>query len=295
MRVFKKIFMAIINPNSIPREEYLRRKRKKKLIRYYIFASIFVLCIGLLSFGSYRKKVRINEVVLSGGVLVTEKEVKEETLNYLKGSYFLLFPKNNAFIYPKNGLENFLLDKFKRIETIDISLDGLNKIKITITERKPIAIWCTENKSTSTTTDSGIKENCYFIDQNSTIFALAPNFSGNVYFKYYGLVTIDDPIGQKYIASTSVFSKINSFISDVKNFGMKPAYLKSIGEDEFSVALLSGGEIYFDTKKSLEDAKDNLNTLINSPEFKNYNISNIPIDYIDLRYGNKLFYKLKTQ
>lgn len=289
--------MAIINPNSISREEYLRRKRKKKLLKYYVFIFLFILSISLLSFLSYRKNLRIHEVSLVGGVLVTEKDIREETERFLDGSYFLLFPKDNAFIYPKGKLEKDLSEKFKRIETIDISREGLNKLKITITERKPIAIWCTEGKVIGTTTpqDSFPKEDCYFIDQNSTIFATAPNFSGNVYFKYYGLVESRDPIGQKYIASTTVFTAINNFITDIKRIGLKPAYLKSMGEDEFSVVLLSGGQIYFDTKKSLENAIGNLSTLVNSVEFKNYSVSNIPVDYIDLRYGNKLFYKLKTQ
>lgn len=289
--------MAIIKSNSLSREEYLRKKRRKKLIRYAVFLTFFIFIFGGLSYTSYRKEFRINEVVLKGGLLVTEKEIKEESMEFMKGSYFWLFPKNNIFIYSKRSLEKNLTDKFKRIETIEISRESLTKIVVEITERKPVAIWCKElqnitNATTTETVDVLQKEECFFIDLYSTIFAPAPNFSGDAYFKYYGLVQKDSPIGEKYIASSTQFTNINNFIDLVKKLDIKPRYLKAKEENEFSLVLFGGGEIYFDINKSLDTAYINLETLLKSPELSG-EIINSNLDYIDLRYGNKLFYKLK--
>lgn len=306
--------MAISNLPQ--REEYLRKKRKLKRIKYGVFCFILVLFVGLISYVSHLSKVRITEVSLNGGLLVTEKEVMEESLLFMKGSYFWLFPKNNSFLYQKEDLEKNLIEKFKRIETIKVSLEGLNKIVVDITERKPVAIWCSERKEvevetipvvTSSSTESDLiltdtevqvkKDNtdpkCYFIDLYSTIFAESPNFSGDAYFKYYGLVDGENPIGQKYIASSTQFTEINTFIEATKKLGIKPLYLKGKGQDEFSLVLYGGGEIYFDVKKSLSLAYDNLETLLKSPELT-FHVGYLPVEYVDLRYGNKLFYKLKT-
>ncbi len=283
--------------NSFPqREETLRKRRRQKRIKYGIFFLIFVIFVGIVSYISHLPKLRISEVELRGGLLVTEKEIKEEALDYMHGSFFWLFPKNNSFLYPQNNLENNLSDKFKRIENISVSLEGLNKLVVEITERKPVAIWCRESTAiVSTTTDAlkQDKEQCYFIDLFSTIFAEAPNFSGDAYFKYYGLVTKESPIGERFIASSTQFTEINGFIDAIKKLNIKPLYLLGKGEDEYSLVLFGGGEIYFDVKKSLSLAYNNLETLLKSPDLSFASSGFLPVQYIDLRYGNKLFYKLK--
>lgn len=284
--------------NNLPqREEVLRRRRKAKRIKYAIIFGVCVFILGIISYLSHLPRVRINEVALTGGILVTEKEVKEESLEFMNGKYFFLFPKNNSFLYQKSGLEEHLKDKFKRVDTITVDLDGLNKLVINITERKPIAIWCRENSmpvGTSTEIVAGFpKENCYFMDSLSTIFAEAPNFSGDAYFKYYGLVEDPSPIGKKYIASSTEFVAINSFIQSIKELKIKPVYLQAKEEGEFSLFLQGGGQIFFDVRKSLDLSYQNLQTLLKSPELvikQGY----LPVEYVDLRYGNKLFYKLKT-
>lgn len=284
--------------NSSPqREENLRKRRRQRRIKYGIFFLILVLIIGVLSYISHLPKLRINSVELRGGLLVTQKEVEKESLSFMQGSYFWLFPRNNSFLYPQNSLRADLMDKFKRIETIKVSLEGLNKVVVDITERKPIAIWCRENTtSISTTTEAvGEKEKCFFIDSFSTIFAEAPSFSGDAYFKYYGLVEKENPIGEKFIASSTEFTQINNFIESVKKLNIKPLYLSGRGEDEYSLILFGKGEIYFDVKKPLDLAFNNLETLLKSPELSFEKIGYLPVEYIDLRYGNKLFYKLKSQ
>lgn len=283
--------------NLPQREEYLKKKRKLRRIKYVVFFGLVVLVIGLLSYLSYINKVRVTEVSLSGGLLVTEEDIRKETLNFLKGSYFWLFPKNNTFLIRKSSLEKHLADSFKRIETIDANREGTNKINITITERKPIAVWCREAKNEVATSTEIIvhdlkREECFFIDVNSVIFATAPNFSGGAYFKYYGLIDKEIVIGEKYMASSTEFSMINGFIDAVKKLKINPLYLISKDVGEFSLVLYGGGEVYFDSKKSLETAYQNLESLLKSNEFSSPNVlSNL--DYIDLRYGNKLFYKLK--
>lgn len=283
------------------REEFLRKKRKKRIIRYSIFLGIFVFVVAVVSYISYRPSIRISEVELVGGILVTEADVKKTTLDYNQGSYFWLFPRNSSFWYPKQSLKKKLMDNFKRIETLEMNLKNFKTLVVTITERKPIATWCRDEGSVeqvvtpeSSTTPPEIKtipSQCYFIDQNGTIFAVSPFFSGDAYFKYYGIIKEENPIGLEYMASTTKFTEINQFVDSVKGTSLRPQYVIAKENDEFSMVLAGGGEIYFDTKKPLNIVFDNLETLIATPELFGRTAR---LDYIDLRYGNKLFYKLKS-
>ena len=285
----------VFNKNVLHREGYLKKKRKRKFAKYAVFVLLVSLIIGLGSYISHRSNIRISKVVLSGGVLVTEEDVSDETLSFIGNSYFWLFPKNNIFWYPRNALLNDLKTKFRRIDTINIHLKDFHTLAIDITERKPIGTWCSTSSVTSTVPENGSVpvEQCYFIDQNSTIFAKAPQFSGDAYFKYYGLITDDNPIGEEYIASTTEFSEVVSFVEAVKRLYVRPLYLVANGQDEFSLVVAGGGAIYFDTKEPLSKAAANFEALLETHELATSTSGNLPIDYIDLRYGNKLFYKLK--
>ena len=278
-------------------EEYLRKKRNKKIIRWVIVTLLFVSITGLISYISHRGRIRIANVELSGGILVTRQEVELKSLDFMQGSYLFLFPKNSAFWYPKNKLENYLKENFKRIDTINISRKDFQTISVDITERKPVAMWCDKLPSDNLgytspdlMEDGSLQENCYFMDQNSTIFAPAPEFSGDAYFKYYGIVS-SDPIGKEYIASTTEFADLANFVSVAKTLGIHPLYLSAKDSGDFSLFIAGGGQIYFDVKEPLSKVSQNLASLLGAPALKvNGNIS---VEYIDLRFGNKLFYKLK--
>ncbi|MSU45228.1 MAG: hypothetical protein EXS47_01190 [Candidatus Zambryskibacteria bacterium] len=287
--------------NLPQREEFLRKKKKKKIIKYSIIFGTIVIFIALASYISHRPSIRISKIELTGGVLVGEKDLETKTLEYLEGSHIWLFPRGNAFWYPKTALRSYLKDNFKRIDTIETNLKDFHTLSIRITERKPIAIWCkgAPNESSSfladvsSTTSSIAVDNsaCFFIDQNSTIFAPSPIFSGDAYFKYYGLLDIDNPIGLEYIASTTKFIEINNFVDSLKSLSLRPQYVIAKNNDEFSAIISGGGEIFFDTKKPLFSVFENLKALLQTTALsKSLN----SLDYIDLRYGNKLFYKLKN-
>ncbi len=294
----------MISTSSLSHEEYLRKKRKKKFRKFGIFFFSLIFLIGVSSYLSHRPEVRISKVELNGGILVTGEEVQFKALSYMNGSYMWLYPKNNALWYPHDDLEKHLKENFKRIDTININRKGFETLVVNIKERKPFAIWCNRleasESSLASTTDETLdtkkqKEDCYFIDQNSTIFAKAPTFSGDAYFKYYGLVgstTEYSPIGREFISSTTKFADISAFVSKTKELKIKPMYIEAKENGEFSMFIAGGGEIYFDTRESLSIVGQNLEALLRTPAFAS-STGNLPIEYIDLRYGNKLFYKLK--
>ncbi len=292
--------------NLLPaREEYHKKKRRQKLFKYGIIISLFVFIIGTFSYITRRPEIRISKVELSGAILVTKEDVELESLNFMKGSYLWLFPKNSSFLYPKRALEDYLRESFKRIDTIEIDLKDLDTVQVSITERKAIALWCdTLPSSESLPAPEAIVDDgsyrsqgyCYFMDQNSNIFAGAPNFSGDAYFKYYGLITVSsdigNPIGSFYMSSSTKFAEVVDFIETTRKLSLKPQYLIAKNNDEFSLIIAGGGEVYFDIKRPLSIVAENLETLLENPPLSKYK-GYLPVEYIDLRFGNKLFYKLK--
>ncbi len=283
------------------REEYLRKKRKQRRIRIGLAALFAVLFVSLLSYLSHRPEIRISEIELVGGVLVTKEEISKRTKEVLDGSYLWLFPKNNSLWYSKTILEKSLKESFKRIENIEITLKGSKTLIITISERRPYAVWCNTVPGDDNSEIEGVREekfgeeDCYFIDQNSTIFAKAPNFSGDAYFKYYGIISDSSILGSEYMASSTLFVDINQFVLNIKKMSLRPLYIVGKDRNQFTLVLSGGSEIYFDTGEPLSKVSNSLEVLLKTPDLELTKEGNLPVKYIDLRYGNKLFYKLKDE
>jgi cell division septal protein FtsQ len=268
----------IKNLSSRSREEREAQKRRTLYVRFYFAIFLFVILIALVSYVSHRSSIRISQVELSGGVLVSQDKLTEEVLNFTSGSYFWLFPKNNIFLYKKTNLEQDLKEKFPRIDTLKIERKNFHTLLVTITERKPIAQWCGELGS----------DRCYFIDDLGTVFAESPSFSGDAYFKYYGVMS-----------TSTKFSEVSDFIENVRSLGLKPQYLLFKDDNSYSLSISGGGQIYFDDREPFTKTFENLNlllkNLLQNPDVAKSGVGNLPVEYLDLRFGNKLYYKLKSQ
>jgi hypothetical protein len=254
-------------------------------------------------------RFRIGTVELSGEVLVSPDEVVSVSQSFLSGYYLGLFPRDNFLIFPQSALQNFLKNKFERINTIKTQLSGFKKLEIIISERKQQALWCDGNpeaetvsapssqnisnaSSSSATSSSVLSEKCYFLDDNGLIFSEAPTFSGDAYFKYYGGVSSDSPIGQTYLATSTVFQSLSDFVQNVSQTSVTPVSVLAGDDGDFTMYLSSGGKIYFNQSEPFSQTIDNLKALLQTlSESSSTSVSNI--DYIDLRFGDKLYYKMK--
>lgn len=296
--------------------EYKKQKRTRRLRRIGFFLVAVIVLLGLLSYVSFRRQFRIQAVILSGGVLVTQPDVEEETLKFISGSYFWIFPRDNFLIYPRHALSKYLAEKFKRIDTISISLKDARTLAVVISERKPTSLWCGDGvraeifdghtsesdanhqaTSTEEKTTNKETEKCYFLDDLGTVFAEAPEFSGDAYFRYYGPISTSSgqryPIGESFPVSNTGFSDLARFVSRLFAMSLEPQYLSVKDGGQFEAVLSGGAKIYFDNKNSVDQQADNLSVILRSDTFSATSSIGKIVDYIDLRFGNKLYYKLK--
>lgn len=229
--------------------------------------------------------MRISKVEVLGEVIIPESNIASSTVEFLKGSYFWVVPKNSSLFYSKDKLQKFLLQKFPRIESLKVSLKNLETIEINLAERSPFGMWCKK-------LEGDMSEQCYFLDEQGFIYSEAPQFSGNVYFKYYGGILSDQFMGQNYL-SPNIFGDINGMIDKARSFGFVPLFISTEDSKVFEISLENGGRILFDLKQPVSKTEDNLTLLLRTEPFTTTTPNSVPIDYIDLRFGNKLFYKLK--
>lgn len=257
-------------------------KRKRRILYLKIF--VVVLLVGGLCYSvvlvSRLQYLQITEVIVEGAVAIDPQEIKTIAEQNIAGNYLYVFPRANRLLYPKQIILQTITERYKRLESVVLKRSG-HTLRITISERVPAFMWC---KGSGAET----KQDCYFVDKTGYIYAPAPIFSGNTFFIFHGLVTAPDPIGSFYIDATQ-FLFLQSFVTYLKDKSVDVFALDAQEDGTYTFYLDKGGKLIVDSRQRLESLKPVIETLIINEEL--LSSTSKSVEYIDLRYGNKVFFK----
>lgn len=268
-------------------------QKKKKLLWIKSGAGVFVLVILLAipPIISHLPAINIQSIEISGNEVITHDEIESYISEKISGNYFGIFSKSNILIYPETRTEKGLLQNFFRLESAEISFESLKSISVHVEERKPFAVWCA-----STILDRVVTfhDDCYFIDKNGFVFSQAPKFTGNVYVRYYGLVKPDDTFASRQFFPSAEFKKVANFISQVSDMGFHITDAVLYEDTDVELYDISGGKILINTREDFALTFENFQSLLND----RISIPNVEdfikkLEYLDLRFGKKLFFKLR--
>jgi hypothetical protein len=289
--------MKYKNVRNSPRLLGLKRRRRKIILKkIFIFLFGLIAVVGFLSYLSHLNKLNISDVEISGNSAMDSKIIKTEVQKRMAGNYLWIFPKTNIFFYPQSYIKNDLLNKFKRLEDVKLSIKDRKILEVSVVERIPKYIWC----GTSVSGLSTDKAKCYFIDDNGYIFDEAPYFSGEVYFKFYGKIAgeKDNPTGSFFAKEN--FLKLISFKETLETLNLKPVAVYIMSDGNVKVYLSNGSssptgpQIIFKLNSDFQKISENLGTaLTTEPLQTDFKKKYSSLLYIDLRFGNKVYYKFK--
>ncbi len=273
-----------------PRLNELKKRRRRDLqIKILLIVVSLASLFSLLVYVSRIEKLNIREVKISGNKVIETETINELVNNNLKGYYLYFIPKSNFLLYPKNKIKNELLEKFKRISSISFDLSQAKTLALGIVEREGKYVWCGENLPDINTKPED--HECSFVDSTGYIFDSAPYFSGDVYFKFFGTLS-----GSYF--TPEFFQKFVAFKESLVDMSVRPSALlvKEDGDVDF---YLSGFKLLpelgvirlkkdFDLEKTVANLQASIITDPLKSDFKNKYSS---MQYIDLRFGNKVYFK----
>lgn len=270
-------------------------KKKRQTLYLKGFAILVLLASSVAGsvYGLSRSEIIIHNISVSGTEALVSGDIRAVAESELAGKYLFLFPKKNILLYPQGGIEAAILDVYKRVKSVEVSRSGLQEVSIQIEERKPFAAWCRKQKEVfedGVSDDvSNVTESCYFLDDGGYIFAEAPRFTGDVYFRYYGLLEEGSPIGVQYL-NKSQFQELSFFLNAAKRLEVHGVSL-STSDADFELTLEGGAKILFGKDQNFTDVYNNLEAALSSDTFKESSFSNV--EHIDLRFGNRVFYRFR--
>ncbi|NOY35404.1 MAG: FtsQ-type POTRA domain-containing protein [bacterium] len=277
-------------------------KRRRVLLKAALGAGGFLVLSAAVSALFYIPAFRIKNIAVQGNSTLESGEIISAASRFLQGKYFGIFPKDNILIFPKEEISAGVAGDFGRIKEIAVDGDFPDSLLINITERKPTALFCGQLPTPSSETpnyntlsnppksdlpagrqasDGSGGGDCFFVDGDGVVFEKAPVFSDNVYVKFYGEKT-----GEREISG---FGKMMDFVKTAQNGGVDiiKIVMEKDGLRKFYTS--EGWHIMLNENDDFQIAFENLKLALEEKIKENRKY----LDYIDLRFGNKLFYKYK--
>ena len=255
------------------------RSRLRKII---ILAFLLLIILGIFIFLFRLEYFQINDVRVFGNIDIETKDVKGEVLEEIGGKYFYVIPKNRYLFISKEKIEEALRQKFPNAFSIKVTKNFPNGLDVSIVERNIKAVYC-----------SSKREKCAFVDSRGYVFAPSPIYSDGVYLIITASASNSPEIMGEFIGfdlpEKENFPKILAFQEETQKFG-KELYMIDIGQNGIYRFYFSEGWNVLMKKNDnfLENAK-NLRILLKQKVKER----SLYLDYVDLRLGNKVFYKFR--
>ncbi len=281
-----------------PRLDELKRKRQRVFRNKMLLFGFGILIILFgLSFASRIPKININEVNISGNKMIDAEDIRAIIVEDIAGHYLWIFPKTNFLIYPKGKIKHDLATNFKRLKSISLELKDIKTLEVKVVEHEGKYLWC---GNVLPEVNNNSDQKCYFLDSDGYIFDEAPYFSGEVYFKFYGLTSLNDGNPSGVFFLPELFNKLISLKETLVKIGVKPVALSMLDNGDVEIFLSSvdssimGSKIIFKSTANFNKIAENLQAVITSKDFvSDFKNKYASLLYIDLRFGNKVYYKFK--
>lgn len=290
-----------------------KRKRRRifKISLYSFFTLVLIAGISYLSFADF---MSVKDIKISGLREVKADSIRNIFKDNTNGRTFVLFSKSNIFLYPKSSIKNEILNKIKRISELDIERKGLSHVVVSIKEREPFAVWCKSNESKDEKDNQDslkedlytplislkinnipLKENCFYLDEDGYIFEpidINKELSLVRYYNEESNLKIGD-----YFLDKNTFTKLNKFAFSSADFLRIRVNDAVVVSKDAVLFFDNNSRLILNLDSDLEKTFENLAVFLGEPEFKGDSDTSNTFDlfeYIDLRFGNKILYKLKT-
>lgn len=276
-----------------------KRERRQKLLRAAGVAFCVLFVGGLAAWALHQDAVRIHRVLVKGNETIASSTLASMMTESIDGVYAFLVPKDTVLFYPRETIVAQVLSVYPRVKTAEISTQDFDTLVLVVKERMPQFIWCGHSGVAKETIET---PTCYFADDSGYIFDRAPSFSNPVFFEVESPLVNEfgalrpsaqasggSPIGN-FILSKESLKKIAIFKDRLSVAGIETRALRVLPGEDYELRIKTGGKIIFNGKQNFDIVLENLSAALRVSDL-NKAIDGVLLQYIDLRFGNKVFYK----
>lgn len=257
-----------------------RRRRRRVRVVLILFLLVALLCGGVIGL-TWLPFMRIEAVEVSGVESVPASLIQASAQKALLGTYWYLFPKNNIFLYPRTNISQQIQSQFSALMRVEVRARDFHTIDILVAERAPQALWCGNTNASSSP--------CLLLDQDGFAYASAADFFGNAYVHYFG--ALEGSSTPPEFLSVEKFHALSALVDElVKKTGTVSSVTIENMQDA-RVSFANGFDLLFSLQDTGAGILERYALALTADPFNKHPVEDF--QYLDLRFGDKLYYKLR--
>jgi cell division septal protein FtsQ len=226
--------------------------------------------------------IQIKNITVTGNQKISTQDIKKIVTDNLPKNIFKFGPidiySKSIFFINSEKIDKTVLADFPIIESVEMDKNFPQTLIIKISERKPIALYCSNDGK------------CFLIDQNGIIFEPASTDKPYLIVRQNlnsdkSIFTGENVINQKIIGT---IEKIKKDLKDNFNIDVNEAMIST--PIRLNIKTSENWQIYFDTgdDSNIDTQITKLNLLLNGDINSDLRKK---LKYIDLRFTNRAYYK----
>ncbi len=271
---------------DLPPSKLRQKRRKHRVVLGLLFVFLFFVICGCLVWASWVPFLRVTSVQVEGAQTVSSSTIEQFAEQELSGGYWFVFARNNIFLYPRQDIATGLLQHYPTLRMAEVHAQDFHTVLVKVAERQPVALWCPSGQVPT-------GESCYYMDEQGLVYAPAPAFSAPVYATYQGPVTNGTQPGLRQYLHAEEFQSLAALVAAFAQ-KMPDNPIGSVMVDQNNdvrASFKDGFLLIFNLKDDGGDVFDRFGLALASDAFKGKTTADF--EYLDLRFGDKLYYKVK--
>ncbi len=253
--------------------EKARQRQGKKVL---LLLSFSVLVVGGILYALSRPEFRITTIEISGYGRVPEDEIRTSVQTTISGFYLGVIPKSHTLFYPNRALKESLLKSFPTFSGVSVSLRSLSLLHVAVHEREPKAMFC------------ATVQDCFLIDGTGFAFTRAEAPTEPLYYRLEREAST--PLLGTHIMTEEKLTSLLRFLKNLEEAGLNPEKVVQKEQQELEVVLKDGTRLLL-REGEYDRVLVKLKALIGERDLLPQKQGVPVVDYIDLRYGNKIYFK----
>jgi hypothetical protein len=225
---------------------------------------------------------QVKDVEVAGAQVADPGDVKEFIQNELKGNKLFFLPRTSIVLVPERSLEKKLKEQFPRFQTVSVSRKSFSALTVTVSEYQGIYLWCVDDNT------------CYFMDEKGIAFAPAPYFSGSAYPKIFVGEAHEVPF---QALSAAQLEMTQLLLTRLPAISIIPTEFHYLSDHKLEVHFNHDGHqamlIFDPTTDTLQALQALFTGLRTNPLATKFRDSGEVLEYIDLRFSNRVVYKFQ--
>ena len=258
----------------------------------------YLAVIALVYWGAYLllhlAYFRITTIQVEGSRAISADDIKGAIAPKISGDWWYLVPKNNILFFSTAATERALQKDFPALKTVSVEKHFPHDILGSFSERELWAIYCRVPAgfgNATSTVETSVPRQCFFIDHGGTLFREAPEVEGSLILTF----AADDPapigMGSRRLTPEEIlrFESLSKILREQAGIAVSGFEFRENSPDDVWVITSAGYAIIVTKSDDFEKVAEVIKAVLDN-EIRDRILR---LDYIDARFGNKVFVKYR--